>query len=201
MRKFSPVTQERMKRALDLVAAVVGLVVGGPALALAGLGVKIAHGGPVFYSQWRVGRNGWLFRVFKLRTMGPNAERDGQARFARSNDPRVLPGCRWMRKSHFDELPQLWNILLGQMSLVGPRPERPEVIEMLRPHLPRIEERLAGRPGLTGLAQVRNGYSNDLVGMQQKLTHDLEYLRKQSLWTDLRLILATGLKFWDRGAL
>ena len=102
-----------------------------------------------------------------------------------------------MRRSHADELPQLWNILRGEMSLIGPRPERPEVITNLREQLPAIERRLAVRPGLTGLAQVRNGYSNDLAGTRRKLAMDLRYLRRPSIVQELRLLLATVPKVWD----
>ena len=107
------------------------------------------------------------------------------------------PGCQWVRKSHADELPQLVNILLGQMSVVGPRPERPEIIEELRGDLPGIERRLAAAPGLTGLAQVRNGYSNDVAGMRRKLAYDLRYLRSRSLIRDVKLILETIPRVWD----
>jgi len=131
--------------------------------------------------------------------MSMDAERDGVC-LAQPGDPRVLFGCRWIRKSHIDELPQLINILSGEMSLVGPRPERPELVKEMRDHLPGFERRLLGAPGLTGLAQVRNGYTNDMAGMQRKLTLDLEYLAHRSIFRDLRLILATLPRFWDRSA-
>ena len=154
----------------------------------------------MLYCQWRVGRDGWLFRIYKLRTMRSNAE-EGGARYARAHDQRVLPGCRWMRRSHVDELPQLWNILLGEMSLIGPRPERPEMLERLRPMIPRIDVRHAGRPGLTGLAQVTNGYTNDLQGARCKLAHDLRYLRSHSILGEIKLLLRTTSKVWDRAAM
>ena len=106
-----------------------------------------------------------------------------------------------MRRSHVDELPQLWNILLGQMSLVGPRPERPEMIEKLRQTIPRIEKRLVGLPGLTGLAQIRNGYTNDLKGARLKMAHDLRYLRSRSFWSEVGLLLQTAPKLWDRSGI
>jgi lipopolysaccharide/colanic/teichoic acid biosynthesis glycosyltransferase len=189
------------KRALDLLGAGAATVVLGPTLLLAALWILLIDGRPVFYSQWRVGHHGRLFRIHKLRTMTARAEADGQARFASDGDPRILRGCAWIRRTHIDELPQLWNILRGQMSLVGPRPERPEIIEQLRGHLPHIERRLAGKPGLTGLAQVRNGYTNDVAGARRKLALDLKYLRRPSVWTDARLIVATVPKVWDHAAL
>jgi lipopolysaccharide/colanic/teichoic acid biosynthesis glycosyltransferase len=187
---------EACKRAVDVVAAVAGLILLSPLMLFCGAWIKLVDGGPVFYKQWRVGRDGWLFNIYKFRTMSMDAERNG-AQFATSSDPRVLPGCQWIRKCHADELPQLVNILLGQMSLVGPRPERPEIIEELRGDMPGIERRLAVAPGLTGLAQVRNGYSNDVEGMRRKLAFDLRYMRSRSLVTDMTLILETIPRVWD----
>lgn len=187
------------KRTLDVTFALAAMVVALPVMAVCAAWIKLADRGPVLYRQWRVGRDGWLFEVYKLRTMRQDAESRG-VRFAQACDSRVLPGCGWMRRSHVDELPQLFNVLRGEMSLVGPRPERPEVIEQLRADLPNFESRLAGVPGITGLAQVRNGYSNDVNGMKRKLDYDLEYLRRRSVLTDVRLLLETIPKLWDRAA-
>ncbi len=192
---------EAVKRLLDVVLAAVGVVASLPILLGCGLWIKLVDGGPVIYSQWRVGRDGWLFRLYKLRTMTTDAECDGRARFASEGDPRIIAGCAWMRKSHADELPQLWNILRGQMSLVGPRPERPEMIEWLRASIQGIDARLRGKPGLTGLAQVSNGYTNDLDGARRKLEYDIDYLRRRSLRGDLRLLIATFPKLWDHTAI
>jgi lipopolysaccharide/colanic/teichoic acid biosynthesis glycosyltransferase len=189
------------KRLLDVVGAATGLVLTAPLLLGCAAWVSLIDGGPAFYQQWRVGRDGWMFRIYKLRTMVRRAEGAGPARFASAADPRILPGCRWMRRSHVDELPQLWQILKGQMSLVGPRPERPEIIEQLRPALPGIERRLTDRPGLTGLAQVRNGYANTTAGARRKLALDLRYLRRRSILGEIRLVLQTLPKVWDPAAL
>lgn len=187
------------KRAMDIAGALAGLLLASPVLLLCAIWIKAVDRGPVFYHQWRVGQDGWLFKIIKLRTMGLQAERDG-AQFARQGDPRILPGCAWMRISHVDELPQLWNILIGQMSLVGPRPERPEMFERLRDDIPELERRLAGPPGLTGLAQIRNGYSNDVKGVRRKLAYDLFYLNHRSILQELRLLAWTLPRFWDRRA-
>jgi len=187
------------KRVFDVAAALVGLVVMSPVMLACAAWIWLTDGGPIFYEQWRVGQDGWLFRIWKFRTMRQQAETGG-ARFATSDDQRVLRGCQWMRKSHVDELPQLWNIVRGEMSLVGPRPERPEIIEQMREKMPGFDLRLASKPGLTGLAQVHNGYANDLTGMRHKLAADLRYLRKRSLLGDLRLVLQTIPKFWDHAA-
>lgn len=188
-----------VKRLMDIAGALVALVVFAPLLVGCGLWIKWTDGGPVFYRQDRVGRHGRVFRIWKLRTMRPNAELNGP-QLATTDDPRIVRGCRWIRRSHIDELPQLLNILRGEMSLVGPRPERPELIEQMRETLPDFPQRLAGTPGLTGLAQVRNGYTNDLAGMRRKLEFDLAYLRDRSLLLDARLILLTLPLFWDRSS-
>lgn len=189
------------KRTIDLLGASLGLILAIPLLLVCAVWIRHQDGGPAIYRQWRVGRDGWLFPIYKLRTMCLDAESDGQAKFAQSGDQRVLPGCGWMRQSHVDELPQLWNILWGQMSLVGPRPERPEITCQLQQSLPGFERRLVGEPGLTGLAQVRAGYANDLPGLRRKLAMDLRYLRRRGLMLDLGLILRTAPCFWDRSAL
>lgn len=191
----------RFKRLLDVVISLIGMLASGPILAASMLWIQLIDGRPVFYRQWRVGHDGWIFCLYKLRTMKRDAESDGRARFAHNGDPRILPGCAWMRKSHVDELPQFWNILKGQMSLVGPRPERPEIIETLRQSMPKIERRLTVKPGLTGLAQVRNGYTNDTLGSRKKLAHDLRYLRRRSIWSECGILLNTIPKIWDQTAM
>ncbi|MEO0476021.1 MAG: sugar transferase [Planctomycetota bacterium] len=190
---------EVAKRMLDLFGALLALALFSPVLLFAAAWVKFADGGPVFYRQYRVGRDGKLFKIWKLRTMRTDAEADGP-QFATDNDPRIVRGCGWMRTSHIDELPQLLNILRGDMSLVGPRPERPELMDELRKDLPHVDRRLSATPGITGLAQVVNGYTNDLEGMQRKLDLDLRYLERRSIGLDIRLILKTVPRFWDRTA-
>lgn len=187
-------------RVLDYTGAILGLLIAAPLLGFCALWIRLVDGGPVFYRQWRVGQDGWLFPMLKLRTMVLGAEPIDRPCFAQSNDWRILPGCRWMRKSHVDELPQLCHVLRGQMSLVGPRPERPEIFEQICQALPAFSRRLAGRPGLTGLAQLRNGYTNDLIGARRKLAYDLCYLRRRSVVRDLALIVQTVPRLWDRGA-
>jgi len=192
---------DSFKRVLDILISLVGIIAAGPVLAASALWIRFIDGRPVFYRQWRVGHDGWIFCLYKLRTMKRDAESDGRARFAHDDDTRILPCCAWMRKSHVDELPQFWNVLKGQMSLVGPRPERPEIIDILKKSMPKIERRLAVKPGLTGLAQVRNGYTNDTTGARKKLAYDLRYLRHRSAWRELGLLLATIPKIWDQTAM
>lgn len=190
-----------LKRMIDIVGAACGLALLSPVMLLSMLWIRMQDGGPALYRQWRVGQDGWLFQIYKFRTMRLDAEKPGKAQFASQNDPRILTGCAWMRRSHVDELPQLWNILIGEMSLVGPRPERPEMLEQLRRDIPRIERRLIAKPGLTGLAQLRHGYTNDIAGARRKVAFDLRYLRQQSILAEVRLVLATIPRVWDRAAL
>ncbi len=190
---------ETSKRVADLAVAMLAVVLLWPLMLGVAVWIKSIDGGPVLYRQRRVGRHGRIFRIYKIRTMRCDAEADG-VQFARRGDDRVLTGCRWIRKSHIDELPQLWNILKGDMSVVGPRPERPEVLAEMRTLVPGFERRLAATPGLTGLAQVVNGYSNDTAGMRRKLALDLRYLRRRSLGLDAWLMISTIRRAWDPAA-
>lgn len=172
-----------------------------PALLLLILYVKLLDPrGRAIIAQVRVGQHGRLFTMFKLRTMRIDAEPDRRAVLAGRGDPRILPGCRWIRRTHLDELPQLWNVLRGEMSLVGPRPERPQRHEQLVRDVPGFERRLAVKPGITGLAQLYNGYDTDLPSITRKLEYDLQYIRRMGLLLDALLLAATLTRLVDRGA-
>jgi len=189
------------KELLDLVGAAIAFVVFLPIMLLCAAMIKISDpAGPVLYCQVRVGLKGKLFTIYKMRTMYIDAEAHGQVQRAGQDDPRVIPLCKWMRRSHVDELPQLFNILRGEMSLVGPRPERPELFEELSRDLPDFEHRLTVKPGLTGLAQIKNGYDTDTESVRRKLEFDLEYIQNMSLGLELKLLFATITKFRDEGA-
>ncbi len=141
------------------------------------------------------------FVLYKFRTMTVDAEKDG-AQFATENDPRVTPLGRFLRRTRLDELPQLWNVLKGDMSLVGPRPERPEFVEMLSKHIPNYLDRLGLKPGITGLAQVINGYDNNLASFRRKVALDLLYLQNCCLWNDLKILIRTiGVVLTGKGAI
>ncbi len=133
---------------------------------------------------------GLPFTIYKFRTMRSDAERHG-AQFALQSDARITPVGRLMRRTRVDELPQLWNILKGDMSLIGPRPERPEFMMKLQLHIPNFMDRLGLRPGLTGIAQVVNGYDNELEGFRRKVSYDLLYLQNCSFWNDLKILFRT----------
>ena len=189
------------KELLDVVGGALCAVVFLPVILLAMALIKISDpAGPALYRQVRVGLNGRLFTIYKLRTMYVDAEAHGRAVLAGRHDPRIIPVCRWMRRSHVDELPQLFNILCGQMSLVGPRPERPELFVDLSRELPQFERRLAVKPGLTGLAQIKNGYDTDMESVRRKLEYDLQYIENMSLGMECKLLLSTLVKFNDQGS-
>lgn len=188
------------KRLVDVTGALVLIVLTSPLWAIAALIIYCSDGGSVMLGQWRLRRGHQLFRMYKFRTMYKDAERGKGAVCAKRNDPRIIPACRWMRRAHIDELPQLWNVLLGDMSLVGPRPERPEIAHKLFKEIDDFAVRTTVKPGLTGLAQVAQGYANDVDGFRVKLRHDLDYVEKRSIFMDLRLLLATARKLWDAKA-
>jgi len=196
LRRGAAIAGSPLKRAFDVAFAAAGLALSSPVWLLLALAVKLDDRGPVFFRQGRSGLNGRVFSVLKFRSMRTDAERRG-ARQAVANDPRVTRVGRWMRATAMDELPQLWNILMGDMSVVGPRALRPGEIEA---HGPGVFERLedvpgfavrsAVRPGLTGVAQI---YAARNLPRRQKFRYDRLYIRRQSPALDLGLVL---LSFW-----
>jgi len=189
-----------IKRIMDVVLGAAALMILFPVILVCALVIKLSSRGPAFYQQLRIGKDGKPFMMYKLRTMYDNAEARTGAVWASDNDPRVVATCRWMRRGHFDELPQLFNVLKGEMSLVGPRPERPEIIKKLETIYPNISRRLAVRPGITGLAQIRNGYDKTIESTRWKLDADLEYIHYRRLGLELRILMATLPKFNDKSA-
>lgn len=185
---------EPAKTAVDVGLALVLLVICTPVIVLTALAVRLTSSGPAFYSQTRVGKNGRPFRIYKLRTMYHNCELKSGVRWAVPGDSRITPLGRFLRKTHLDELPQLANVLRLEMSLVGPRPERPEIIPALEEVLPDYRDRLRVRPGVTGLAQLRLPADVDIPGVRRKLIYDLHYIRAVGPWLDLRLVACTVLK-------
>ena len=181
-----------IKRGIDAVIAAVALLVVSPLLLLIALAVKVSSRGPVFYHQQRVGAHGRVFTIHKFRSMQTNAEAATGAVWATKNDSRVTRIGRFLRRSRLDELPQIWNILKGEMSLVGPRPERPEFVRDLTEQIPFYRERHVLRPGLTGWAQVRYTYGANVEDALEKLQYDLYYIKNISLALDLFIIFATA---------
>ena len=188
------------KEVFDIVAGSVLLLLALPLLAVCALLIKLSSRGPVVFTQVRVGQDGRPFRIYKLRTMYANAESASGAVWAAKGDLRVVPTCRWMRRCHVDELPQLVNVIRGDMSLVGPRPERPEILEELEKAYPQLHRRLSVRPGITGLAQITNGYDTSVEAFRDKLKADLEYIERKNWSTELRILAGTLSKLNDKTA-
>jgi exopolysaccharide biosynthesis polyprenyl glycosylphosphotransferase len=178
------------KRVFDVVLAATGLVLTVPLLPLLLLLVKRTPG-PLIYRQTRVGERGRRFTMYKLRTMPVDAERPGEPVFAQAHDPRASAAGHFLRRTHLDELPQLWNVLKGDMSIVGPRPERPEFVAMLEADVPFWSRRLLMKPGMTGWAQVRCGYASDCASAAEKLSYDFWYMRHGSLAVDIAVCTRT----------
>jgi lipopolysaccharide/colanic/teichoic acid biosynthesis glycosyltransferase len=179
----------------EFVFSLILLVFTTPLLLIVALLVKLTSRGPAFYKQTRVGKNGQPFTLYKVRTMRDDSERHG-AQWSRPGDTRITGLGRILRTTHLDELPQLWNVLRGDMSLIGPRPERPEFVPVLAEAIRCYRDRLLVRPGVTGLAQVHLPADTDVDSVRRKITYDLYYVAYKGPWLDLRIIIATALKMF-----
>lgn len=203
------VAPEGARRVLNVVVAAIGLLLSLPLLILIGVIVKLTSPGPVFYTQTRVGLDsrragtaghrrardlgGKPFVIYKFRTMRQDAERGTGVVWAAKDDPRVTVIGSILRQARLDELPQLLNVLLGDMNIVGPRPERPSIFRRLRTELgPRYQLRQRVRPGITGLAQISQQYDTNIDDVKRKLDFDLDYIRRASAWEDLKIMLQTA---------
>lgn len=184
----------RVKPWLDAVAAMAIAVLAVPVILMAALATKLTSSGPCFFRQTRVGLHGREFKVWKIRTMVVDAEANTGPVWSVTGDPRITPLGRFLRATHIDEFPQLFNVLTGDMSLVGPRPERPEFVARLEWRLADYRQRLNVRPGITGLAQMLLPPDSDLESVGLKLRHDLYYVRHMSPLLDLKIFIHTG---WD----
>jgi len=183
--------QKALKRALDIIGSGIGLVLMLPIMALVALVIKVSSPGGVLYHQSRVGLRGHVFTLHKFRSMRADAEEQTGAVWAAVNDNRVTRVGRFMRRTRLDELPQLWNVFRGDMSIVGPRPERPEFVTTLTKDIPFYGQRHIVRPGLTGWAQVRYTYGASVEDAMEKLQYDLFYIKNMSLPLDLFVIANT----------
>jgi exopolysaccharide biosynthesis polyprenyl glycosylphosphotransferase len=180
-----------LKRLMDVVISLVGMTIGLILFPLQAVLIRLDSTGPILYRQERSGKGGHPIFVWKYRTMVRNAEPDGEARWASPEDPRVTRVGKWMRRTRLDEIPQFWNVLRGDMSLIGPRPERPEWIAQLEKQIPFYRARLLVAPGLTGWSQVNFGYVRSVEDTALKLEYDLYYIRHRSLVLDLKILLRT----------
>ncbi|WP_162660921.1 sugar transferase [Tuwongella immobilis] len=184
----------RQKSIFDRIVASCLLVVAVPVVAIACLLVRATSRGPAIYSQRRVGQYGKVFTIYKIRTMFHDCESFSGPRWSTPNDPRVTRLGKILRALHIDELPQLINVLKGEMSLIGPRPERPEIASKLRESIPGYDLRATIKPGVSGFAQIHLPPDTNLASVRKKLLLDLHYIENASLWFDVKIVLATALK-------
>jgi exopolysaccharide biosynthesis polyprenyl glycosylphosphotransferase len=178
-------------RSLDLMLATIGMALAAPLFALVALLVRCSGRGPILFRQSRVGEAGQLFELIKFRTMIDGAE-NGRAMWAAEGDSRITGVGRILRATRLDELPQLWNVFRNEMSIIGPRPERPEFLELLECEVPFWARRLMIKPGITGWAQVQGGYASDTVGAADKLSYDLYYLKHRSMLLNFAIVAKTA---------
>jgi lipopolysaccharide/colanic/teichoic acid biosynthesis glycosyltransferase len=188
---IQPRFADRVKRASDLLIASALIVLTLPLIILAALAIKFDSAGPALYRQQRVGLRGQRFMLFKFRSIVENPERDGRPVWAAHGNPRVTRVGRFIRLVRIDELPQLFNVLRGDMSMVGPRPERPYFVDQLSKLIPRFAERHAIKPGITGWAQINFPYGASIEDARSKLVYDLDYIEKRSVRLDFRILLST----------
>jgi exopolysaccharide biosynthesis polyprenyl glycosylphosphotransferase len=189
IREYSMTVEQRLiKRLIDIVCSVILIVVTSPFMLITAIAIKLYDKGPILYKQVRCTRDMKEFKILKFRSMRTDAEKDGVARLAQKNDSRITPIGRFIRKVRIDELPQLFNILKGEMSFIGPRPERPEIIKQYMEDMPEFTFRTKVKAGLAGYAQVYGKYNTTPY---DKLKLDLFYIENYSVWLDLKLMLLT----------
>jgi lipopolysaccharide/colanic/teichoic acid biosynthesis glycosyltransferase len=195
MEKSGPLRRmPTVKIYMDYTLALVLFTAAIPVIFLCILAIRLTSAGPAIYRQTRVGFGGRVFTIYKLRTMRRDAEHSTGPQWAKPNDVRITPVGRVLRALHFDELPQLWNVLKGEMSLVGPRPERPEIVSTLRKVIPGYDLRHAVKPGLTGYAQIHLPPDSSIESVRQKLVFDRVYLQRYRLGLDVVILFCTVLK-------
>jgi exopolysaccharide biosynthesis polyprenyl glycosylphosphotransferase len=180
----------RAKRVIDLFLSLALMVALSPLMLVTAIGIKLESKGPIFYGQKRTGLNGATFRLYKFRTMVQDAEKSG-AQWAEENDKRITRVGRFLRATRLDELPQLWNVLLGEMSFIGPRPERPDFNSELEAAIPYYDLRHLVKPGITGWAQVLYPYGASVKDAREKLQYDLYYIKNYSVMLDVLILIRT----------
>ncbi|MFZ4619004.1 MAG: sugar transferase [Bacteroidota bacterium] len=183
--------EESAKRLVDIIASVIILTLSSPLWIFTAAAIKLNSPGPLVYSQERVGKNGKLFRMHKFRSMYQDAESRSGPVWATSNDPRITSVGRFLRKTRLDEIPQFFDVVRGDMSLVGPRPERPHFVEMLSKEIPLYKRRLSVKPGITGWAQIKQGYDTSIDDVKSKVRYDLFYIENMSFRMDIKILLMT----------
>ena len=193
--------ERNIKRLIDLFTALICLVIFSPLMLACYIAVKREDGGPAIFKQERIGRFGRPFNIYKFRSMRMDAEKDGPALYNHENETRMTKVGKFLRAHHLDELPQLWNVVKGEMAFIGPRPERKYFIDKIMEHDPRYSYLYQVRPGVTSYATLYNGYTDTMEKMLRRLELDLYYLEHRSLWFDFKLLVLTflniafGIKF------
>lgn len=180
-----------MKRTFDIAFSFFAILLALPVMGIIALAIKFDSRGPVIYRQTRVGKKGRPFEIFKFRTMAQDAENLSGPVWAKENDARVTRIGEFLRKTHLDELPQFFNVLMGDMSIVGPRPERPYFVNEFRRLIPHYDRRLCAKPGITGLAQIKRRYDESLADVKRKLRYDVLYIHKMCPLLDMKVIFQT----------
>lgn len=188
---FMPEWERKVKRLMDVTISLIILALGLPVWMLVALAIKIDSHGPVLYKQQRVGKDGKEFTIYKFRSMVEDAESHSGPKWAEKADPRITRVGNLIRRARIDEVPQFFNVLIGDMSLVGPRPERPFFVEQFKKQIPFYSRRMKVKPGITGWAQIKGGYDTSIENVKQKLQYDLFYLENMSLRMDLKILLNT----------
>lgn len=191
MPQLMPEWEKKVKRLMDITVSLIILILSSPLIIFASIAIKLDSKGPIVYKQERSGMNGKVFKIWKFRSMYEDAEKLTGPVWSSKDDPRVTKVGKWIRKVRIDELPQIWNVLKGDMSLVGPRPERPFFVEQLAAEIPLYKRRLTLRPGLTGWAQVKHKYDESVEDVKIKLRYDLFYIENISLRMDLKILIRT----------
>jgi lipopolysaccharide/colanic/teichoic acid biosynthesis glycosyltransferase len=181
----------RIKRVIDILLSFFGIALSMPLVLMGAILMKLTSRGAIIYKQDRVGKKGKIFKIYKLRTMYVDAEEDTGAVWAKEDDPRITLVGKCLRKTRIDEIPQLLNVLKGEMSIVGPRPERPEIVNDLKTLILDYEKRLQIKPGITGLAQIWHKYDETIDDVKKKIKYDLLYIRKMCLWVDVKILAQT----------
>ena len=182
-----------VKRTIDVAVSVVGLILTAPLMVLIAIAIKLESPGPALYSQVRVGKKGKNFNIYKFRSMRLDAETKTGPVWAAKNDSRITKVGNFLRTSHLDELPQFFNVISGEMSLVGPRPERPHFVKELRKVIPHYDRRLYAKPGITGLAQIKRSYDESIADVKKKLRYDILYVKRMCPVLDIKVVFMTVL--------
>ena len=191
MDKYRYSKYDPIKAIIDFIGSILLIILLSPLMIVVSLLIYLFYGSPIIFRQERLTRDGTVYVMYKFRSMTNNAEQSTGAVWASESDPRITPFGRILRFTRIDELPQLFNVIRGEMSLIGPRPERPEITQEIAKIIPSFKKRLAVKAGITGLAQIQTGYASSLEASKKKAAFDILYIKHRSLWLDFMIVLKT----------